>query len=51
MQESHVQALQTKHEGLERQLHDELTRPHPDEAILMDLKKQKLRIKDTIAGG
>lgn len=51
MQTSHVQALQQKHQGLERQIHDELMRPHPDDAILADLKRQKLRIKDTITGG
>ena len=51
MQSSHVQALQQKHEGLERQIHDELCRPHPDDAIVSDLKRQKLRIKDEISGG
>lgn len=48
---SHVQALQQKHEGLERQIHTELNRPQPDDAILTDLKRQKLRIKDEISGG
>jgi hypothetical protein len=47
---SHVEALQMKHEGLERQIHEELCRPHPDDAILSDLKRQKLRIKDEIGG-
>jgi hypothetical protein len=47
---SHVQALQQKHEGLERQIHAELSRPQPDDAILTDLKRQKLRIKDEISG-
>lgn len=51
MLSSHVQALQQKHEGLERQIHDERCRPHPDDAILADLKRQKLRIKDEISGG
>jgi hypothetical protein len=47
---SHVHALQQKHEGLDRQIHDELTRPHPDDAIISDLNRQKLRIKDEISG-
>jgi hypothetical protein len=51
MQSSHVQALQTKHHGLERQIHDELCRPYPDDATLADLKRQKLRIKDEISTG
>ena len=48
MLSSHVQALQQKHEGLERQIHEEQCRPHPDDAILTDLKRQKLKIKDDI---
>jgi hypothetical protein len=51
MDASHVAALQAKHEGLERQIHDELTRPVPDSAIVQALKKQKLRIKETLAFG
>lgn len=51
MQSTHVQALQHKHEGLERQIHAELNRPHPDETILTELKRQKLRIKDEISTG
>lgn len=49
MQSSHVQALQQKHQGLERLIHEELCRPQPDEAILAELKRQKLRIKDEIS--
>jgi hypothetical protein len=51
MHSSHVQALQTKHDGLERQIHEELNRPHPDDAALADLKRQKLRLKDEISTG
>ena len=51
MDASHVAALEAKHEGLERQLHDELTRPAPDSAIIQTLKKQKLRIKEELAFG
>lgn len=49
MQSTHVQALQQKHEGLERQIRSELCRPQPDEAIIAQLKRQKLKIKDAIA--
>jgi len=51
MQSSHVQALQQKHEGLERLIHAEMSRPQPDEAMLATLKRQKLRIKDEISSG
>lgn len=50
MDNSHVAALQAKHEGLDRRLHDELSRPAPDVAIVQNLKKQKLLIKEEIAG-
>jgi hypothetical protein len=51
MHSSHFQALQTKHDGLERQIHQEQCRPYPDDATLADLKRQKLRIKDEISTG
>ena len=49
MESSHVAALQTKHDGLERRIREEQKRPSPDETILHDLKKKKLRIKEEIA--
>jgi hypothetical protein len=49
MESSHVAALQAKHEGLERQLHEEMNRPAPDSSMIQALKKQKLRIKEEIA--
>lgn len=49
MESSHVTALQAKHEGLERQLRDELNRPSPDSAMIQAIKKQKLRLKQEIA--
>ncbi|MGX7896599.1 YdcH family protein [Tsuneonella sp. HG222] len=49
MENSHVAALQTKHDGLERKLKDELNRPAPDIAIIQTLKKQKLLIKEELA--
>lgn len=47
--ESHVAALQAKHEGLERRLRDEMARPSPNSAMIQALKKQKLRVKEEIA--
>lgn len=49
METSHVSALQLKHAGLERQLQDEMSRPLPDNALIQQLKKRKLRIKEQIA--
>lgn len=49
METSHVSALQLKHAGIERQLHQELSRPMPDETVIQSLKKRKLRIKEQIA--
>lgn len=49
METSHVSALQSKHEGLEQRLKDELRRPAPDAAKIQAIKKQKLRIKEEIA--
>lgn len=50
MESSHVTALHTRHEGLERRLKEEMSRPAPDTAKVQDLKKQKLRIKEAISG-
>ena len=50
MQSSHVAALKAKHAGLEAKLHDEQARPSPDIAMIQQIKKQKLKIKEEIAG-
>ncbi|MEW9854363.1 YdcH family protein [Novosphingobium sp. M1R2S20] len=49
METSHVSALQLKHAGIERQIHEEMSRPMPDEVLVQALKKRKLRIKEEIA--
>lgn len=49
MDNSHVNALQTKHAGIDRQIRQEMTRPMPDAVTIQALKKQKLRIKEEIA--
>jgi hypothetical protein len=45
-----MESLQTRHEELETRLELELSRPLPDQALIVELKKQKLRIKDEIEG-
>ncbi|WP_082925338.1 DUF465 domain-containing protein [Erythrobacter neustonensis] len=47
---SHLTALQTKHAGIEARLRDEQARPVPDTAMIQSLKKQKLKLKEEIAG-
>lgn len=48
MDSSHVSALQLKHAGIERQIHEEMVRPLPDNAVIQSLKKRKLRLKEEI---
>ena len=50
MDQAHIAALQTKHAGLDRRIAEETQRPMPDAAVLARLKKEKLRIKEEIAG-
>jgi len=45
----HVEALRAKHAELEHLIEEEEHRPHPDDVVLVELKRQKLRIKDQIA--
>jgi hypothetical protein len=49
METSHVSALQLKHAGIERQIHDEMSRPMPDAVTIQALKKRKLRLKEELA--
>lgn len=48
MESSHISALQLKHAGIERQLHEELSRPMPDAVVIQSLKKRKLRLKEEL---
>ena len=48
MDTSHVSSLQLKHAGLERKLQEEMSRPLPDDAVIQELKKRKLRIKEEL---
>lgn len=48
-QTAHQTALETKHAMLDRRIAEEAHRPMPNTAMLADLKKQKLRLKEEIA--
>ena len=45
---AHVDQLAQKHASLEQAISQENQRPCPDELRLVELKKEKLRIKDEI---
>ena len=46
----HIEALVAKHQELEHAIEEETTRPHPDDVKLHEMKREKLRLKDEIAG-
>ena len=50
MQTAHISALQIKHADIEARITEESHRPLPDTAALARLKKEKLRVKEAIAG-
>ena len=45
-----IDDLKAKHADLEHQLEAENARPHPDDQLIADLKRKKLKLKDEIAG-
>ncbi len=47
--QDHIVALKQKHATLDSALERENLRPHPDEVVIHDLKREKLKIKDEIA--
>jgi len=50
MTNSHRDMLAARHARLEAKLGAELKRPVPDAALLRQLKAEKLKLKDTLAG-
>ncbi len=44
-----IEGLKHKHQDLESAITVETKRPAPDDLIITDLKRQKLRIKDELA--
>lgn len=49
MSDERIEALKSRHQELEEAIEEENNRPHPDDITILQLKKQKLRIKDQIA--
>ena len=48
MNNNHLSALRNKHAELEQKLEREENRPFPDTKTILDLKKQKLQLKDVL---
>ena len=49
MQNAHLSALEAKHASLDRKIVSESQRPSPDQMILAELKRRKLKVKEEIA--
>ena len=45
-----VEALEAKHADIAHKIIEEENRPSPDQFLIAELKREKLRIKDEIAG-
>lgn len=45
-----IASLRSKHAAIDNAIDDEEHRPHPDDLRIVELKREKLRIKDQIAG-
>jgi hypothetical protein len=43
-----IESLKSKHADLEHKIEAEEIRPHPDDALIHDLKRKKLKVKDEI---
>jgi len=50
MADPHSSALLTRHAGLCARIEDEERRPAPNQGMIATLKKQKLKIKEVLAG-
>jgi len=44
--EARIRELGLRHQTLDREIQDESSRPSSDDARLMELKRQKLRLKE-----
>ena len=49
MADIEIERLKAEHARLEAQLDDETHRPLPDQQVLKQIKRQKLKIKDQLA--
>jgi uncharacterized protein YdcH (DUF465 family) len=50
MDKAIAEELESKHQALHSLIEEEEHRTHPDEDLLHRLKKEKLRLKDELAG-
>ena len=50
MDKVQAEALASKHAAIHAMIDEEEHRPHPNEDLLHQLKKEKLRLKDELAG-
>lgn len=48
-QANHAESLKMKHAELESAINEETSRPLPDDVLITQLKRHKLRIKDELA--
>jgi len=46
--ETTVDELKRKHASLDHQLDEEIQRPHPDQIVITQIKREKLKLKDAI---
>ncbi len=44
-----IEVLKTKHHDLDDKIEAENHKPYPDDSIVADLKRRKLKIKDELA--
>jgi hypothetical protein len=49
MQTAHFTALSAKHNSLDQRIAAESQRPAPDQMLIAELKKRKLRVKEEMA--
>ena len=49
MQNAHFSALEAKHQVLDERIANESQRPLPDQLLIAELKRKKLRVKEEIA--
>ena len=47
--QSHLAELEKKHRALEEEINEALTHPSTDDLKVVELKRQKLKLKDEIA--
>lgn len=46
--QEHIRSLRARHAALDDEIVREAQRPAPNDAMIYDLKRQKLKVKDTL---